>query len=283
MSLAVRPGDRLALLGPSGSGKSTLARVISGHQTPTAGRISLDDRERILSNQLLAGFEGVFLIEQEAGLPAYTRLAATLAKAYANLGELARAEAIAALAERYLLGPLLQLKPEQMSTGQRQRALIGLAAASRAWLIVADEPFSHQDAWTRQYLSQTLGEDLTAGRKALILSTHVLEEAQVLTDIVLYLSEGQPMQPMSWQSFSQEPAGQRQALYGPLSLLSRQADSGIRLSLDDRALGSHTFTVVSCLPYGTAWLASGTDAGGAQCSCPVPHPVVGTLTAYRQA
>jgi iron complex transport system ATP-binding protein len=150
VDLTIRPGERVALLGPNGAGKSTLLRVATGVLAADAGEVELDGRsvrdlDRLTTARLVA------VVPQQATLPFATRVEEVVA-----LGRLPHEDpfrgprpadraAVAAAIERVGLGHLLGRDARELSLGERQLVLIGLAVAQSAPLLLLDEPTVHLD------------------------------------------------------------------------------------------------------------------------------------------
>jgi len=176
VSLDIRPGESVALMGPSGSGKSTLLNLIAGLDRPTSGTIRVGDQELgTLSETGLARFrrrqagiifqffnllddmtvsDNVLLPAQLAGVPA--------AKARARLNELLAALRIDKHRNAY---------PAQLSGGERQRVAIARALVNRPPLLLADEPTGALDSATGDEIGELL-LDLNRAGQTLILITH---------------------------------------------------------------------------------------------------------------
>ena len=190
VTLTLRPGEHLALLGPSGSGKSTLLRILTGHQAPSEGKVTAFGRGRDVSGQLLAGFEGISHVWQDADLPPFQRVRDSFRRALAAQPNDAQIERIEELSERFGIQVLLEAKPEELSLGQRQRCAIALAFSTMPQVLALDEPFSHQDPWQRQRMLEAVRQEASRARTTLILCTHNLEEAHYLTRQAYYLLDG---------------------------------------------------------------------------------------------
>jgi putative ABC transport system ATP-binding protein len=176
VSLAVAPGEALAVMGPSGSGKSTLLNLIAGLDRPTSGEILVaGERVDRLSETGLARFrrrqvgmifqffnllddmtvlDNIVLPAQLAGLrPAPAR---------ARADELLAALRIAKHADAY---------PARLSGGERQRVAIARALVNRPALLLADEPTGALDTATGEEIGELL-LDLNVSGQTLVVVTH---------------------------------------------------------------------------------------------------------------
>jgi ABC-type nitrate/sulfonate/bicarbonate transport system ATPase subunit len=181
VSLEVRPGELVALVGPSGSGKSTLLDVLAGLAEPDAGEVLIDGRPA-------PGRAGrlTLMPQRDALLPWQTvaRNVATGPRLAGVARETADGEARAALARVGLEG-FEDHYPHALSGGMRQRAALArtLLAGRGAWLL--DEPFGALDALTRAGMQDLLLALWEEHRPSVLLVTHDLDEALVLADRVL--------------------------------------------------------------------------------------------------
>jgi NitT/TauT family transport system ATP-binding protein len=180
-NLRVEAGQFVSLVGPSGSGKSSLLRAIMGLQRPSTGAVKLD---------LDRGDLGI-LFQDDALLPWRTALdnvALGLRIRGVPRAE-ARGEADAWLVRLGLAG-LGGRFPRALSGGQRKRVALAQVLALRPRLLLMDEPFASLDAIVRHRITQDL-LDLVEGEKiSVLLVTHDLEEALVLSDVVYLLAQG---------------------------------------------------------------------------------------------
>ena len=150
VDLTIRAGERVALVGPNGPGKSTLLRTMTGLARPAAGEVLLDGTpiER-LDRATIA--RRLAVVPQQAALPFATRVEEVVA-----LGRLPHEDPIrgarpadraatAAAIERVGLGHLLGRDARELSLGERQLVLLGLAVAQAAPVLLLDEPTVHLD------------------------------------------------------------------------------------------------------------------------------------------
>lgn len=156
LSLTLRAGEAVALVGRNGSGKTSLLRAVAGLVRPEAGRIgfgAVDARD--------ARAEGVHLLGHQDGLKPARTAAEELAFWSRWMGG---TEALAqAAVERLALAPLLELEVRRLSAGQRRRLAIArlLAAPRPLWLL--DEPMSPLDAEWRSRFADLIEEHLAGG------------------------------------------------------------------------------------------------------------------------
>jgi ABC-type glutathione transport system ATPase component len=198
VSLQVRRGETVALVGPSGSGKSTLGRLALGVGRPTRGLIRLFGRD-------LAGVRGrewralrqrAQMVYQDpfSSLNPYLTVQQALSEAPLVHGRWQRREATArtvALLEQVGLSAAdLGKRPHQFSGGQRQRLVIARALALEPELLVADEPVSALDrSVAAQVLNLLMDLRERLGLTYLLVS-HDPEVVDVMADRVVRLDGG---------------------------------------------------------------------------------------------
>jgi putative ABC transport system ATP-binding protein len=176
VSLAVAPGEHVAITGPSGCGKSTLLHLIGGVDTPTTGSILFEQRDlsrlteaergrirltrigfvfqRFFLLPMLTAAENVELPQAEAGVAASVRRARTRELlTYVDLAD--RADHL----------------PSQLSGGEMQRVAIARALANRPALLLADEPTGELDEQTSEHIAD-LFDRVNADGTAILVVTH---------------------------------------------------------------------------------------------------------------
>jgi putative ABC transport system ATP-binding protein len=188
LDLVVRPGQVLAVSGPSGAGKSTLLWALGGALTPTDGSVHLDGT-RVESREQAAA-AGVAVVPQGNGLAssltAAENVLVPLLAAGVGATEARRRtdEALATVGLEESGNHLV----EELSGGQQQRAALARALASRADVILADEPTSDLDAANRERALTALRAESERGA-VVVMATHDPEAAEQ-TDGELRLDEG---------------------------------------------------------------------------------------------
>jgi len=168
VSLAVSPGERVALVGRNGSGKSTLLRLIAGRIEPDAG------------SRFQRPGAGVGYLEQEPDFAGYPTLGDFAA------GDLAASEAwrVAMVLEGLALDP--GLAPDKASGGERRRAALARILAADPDLMLLDEPTNHLDIAAIEWLEA----HLASTRAAVICVSHDRAFLRALTDRTLWVDRG---------------------------------------------------------------------------------------------
>jgi NitT/TauT family transport system ATP-binding protein len=171
----------LSVLGPSGSGKSTLLRVIAGLLTPTQGKASFACSKTEMH---------IGLVFQQANLMPWRTVIQNILLPL----EIAGVNKDVALEKANKMVHLVGLEdfvnswPNDLSGGMAQRVAIARALIQDPDLLLLDEPFGSLDALTRERMGTELLRIWQSSRKAVVLVTHSIPEALLLSDRVLVLS-----------------------------------------------------------------------------------------------
>ena len=188
VSLTLRGGELVGLVGRSGSGKTTLLNVIAGWEHPDAGTIERPSG-RTGAGSAIPGWNELAVVPQKLGLfdelsvrenleyPA--RLHGRLEELRGRVDELMEDLGIAHLAARY---------PKETSLGEQQRTAVARALVLTPTLVLADEPTGHQDAASERRVLEAFGRSAAEGGSCLI-ATHNASLAPRL-DRVLEMADG---------------------------------------------------------------------------------------------
>jgi osmoprotectant transport system ATP-binding protein len=191
ISLDVRGGECVALIGESGSGKSTLLRCFNRLTDPDSGRVFIDGADAA-SLDPIALRRRIGYVPQEGGLLPHWRVRRNVAlvpwlQSQADATE--RAERALSLVGLDIPG-LADRWPADLSGGQRQRVAVARALAAEPRVILLDEPFGALDAITRADLQNTFRRLRDALEITALLVTHDLQEAVLLADRIAVVREG---------------------------------------------------------------------------------------------
>lgn len=177
VSIDVREGEFVALLGTSGSGKSTLLNLIAGLDHPTAGTLTIFDKDlaRMSRDELsVHRRRTVGIIFQSFNLVSTMSAAENVALAMmfngVKRGE--RESRAAALLESVGLGGRQKHRPKELSGGEQQRVAIARALSNDPRLLLADEPTGNLDSRTSCEIMTVLENLNQRDRKTVIMVTH---------------------------------------------------------------------------------------------------------------
>ena len=175
ISLHIKAGESVAIVGASGSGKSTLLGLLAGLDVPSSGKIWLADREITALDeddraQLRAELVG-FVFQSFQLLPSLTALENVMLPLELKGGRDARAAAETFL-QRVGLAQRQQHYPRQLSGGEQQRVAIARAFANAPKILFADEPTGNLDKVTGANIIDLLFELNSAAQTTLVLVTH---------------------------------------------------------------------------------------------------------------
>ncbi|VAW66970.1 Lipoprotein-releasing system ATP-binding protein LolD [hydrothermal vent metagenome] len=195
VSLAVRAGEKVAIVGASGSGKSTLLHLLGGLDKPTSGQvfinekdlISLSEKERCRVRNNYMGFVyqfhhllAEFSAEENVAMPALIR-GTSPSQAIHKAG---------ILLDKVGMTRRLHHKPAELSGGERQRTSIARAVINEPRIICADEPTGNLDKTTAEQVVQVLLRLNKEYGTSLIVVTHDMELAKKM-DTIYTIEDGE--------------------------------------------------------------------------------------------
>jgi len=227
VTLSVKEGELMALLGPSGGGKTTVLRMIAGLEVPTTGDIfirgqrvndlSVQKRNIGFVFQSYALFKNMTVFKNIAfGLKIKKWKSDDIRT---RVAELLKLFGLEGLEKRY---------PHQLSGGQRQRVAIARALAPKPSVLLLDEPFGAVDAKIRQELREwlvTLHHDLNV---TTIFVTHDQEEAMEVSNRIVIFSRGNLEQIGTPREVYEQPANEFVARFiGVMNILDTVVTGGV--------------------------------------------------------
>lgn len=188
IDLTVQPNTFVSIIGPSGCGKSTLLNIIAGLDRPTSGEVEINgqvvtqpgpDRGIVFQNYALMPWmtvEGNIRFAVETVRPQWPQSQLTeVVQAHIDLVGLRGTE---------------KKHPHELSGGMKQRVGIARALAIDPQILLMDEPFGALDALTRGFLQDEVERIWESRRKTVILITHSIEEALLLSDKIVMMGRG---------------------------------------------------------------------------------------------
>lgn len=181
ISFQIQNGVCFGLLGPNGAGKTTTIEMIEGITTPTSGRIFYKGKPRNKDFSLQAGiqFQSTSVMER------------LKAREILELfhGLYPRTAPLKELVELCGLGQLLEQEATKLSGGQKQRLMFALSLINDPEIIFLDEPTTGLDPQSRRNLWNLIAR-IKAQGKNILLTTHYMEEAEILCDHLIIIDHG---------------------------------------------------------------------------------------------
>jgi nitrate/nitrite transport system ATP-binding protein len=186
ISLDVREGEFVCVIGHSGCGKSTLLNMVSGFNTPTSGQV-------VLSNQVVTdpGPDRMMVFQNYCLLPWLTVYENVYLAVDAVHGQKSERQKKAIVHEHLQMVGLMEAKdkrPTQISGGMKQRVAIARALSIQPQVLILDEPFGALDAITKEELQDELLNIWQEHRVTVLMITHDIDEALYLCDRLVMMT-----------------------------------------------------------------------------------------------
>ena len=237
LSLAVEPGELVALLGPSGCGKTTALKVVAGLLRPTSGDVRVGGRSVVGTpperREAAMVFQKPLLfphmsVARNVGFGLKMR-GAPREEAESKVREALRRVRMEGFADR---------APEELSGGQQQRVALARALVTEPRLLLLDEPFSALDANLREEMRELVLRLQREGGHTTVFVTHDQEEAVVLADRIALIFDGRLQMYDHPQAFYDRPATRGVArFFGATNFIDGRAENGsVRTAFGDLRL-----------------------------------------------
>lgn len=179
ISLDLKPGEFLSIVGSSGCGKSTLLNIICGLDNPTYGVLNYDPSLKI-----------GYMLQDDALLPWLTVFEnATIGLKLQKINTEENKEYVKNLLTTYGLETFINKYPDELSGGMKQRVALIRTLATKPDLLLLDEPFSALDYQSRLMVSDDVYKIIKKENKTVIMITHDIAEAISLSDNIIVLSK----------------------------------------------------------------------------------------------
>ena len=193
LNLQLRSGELVCLIGPNGSGKSTLLRTLTGLQKPLSGKTSIDGKEISKLKQLEKALLIALVLTERVDIENATvyNLVSLGRHPHSNWwGNITEKEdlIIREAIEMVHLEHKIHQNINELSDGERQRAMIAKALAQNTPIIMLDEPTAHLDLPNRVEIMLLLHKLAHKTDKAILLSTHELDIALQAADRIWLIS-----------------------------------------------------------------------------------------------
>ncbi|KJV48257.1 nitrate ABC transporter ATP-binding protein [Pantoea sp. BL1] len=189
VSFDIHAGETLSLIGHSGCGKSTLLNLIAGLTQPSSGVLLCENRE--ISGP---GPERAVVFQNHSLLPwltAYQNVELAVQQVFK--GQMSKGEMsewIEHNLNRVQMGHAMHKRPSEISGGMKQRVGIARALAMKPRVLLLDEPFGALDALTRAHLQDSVMRIQQELKTTIVLITHDVDEAVLLSNRVLMMTNG---------------------------------------------------------------------------------------------
>jgi ABC-type lipoprotein export system ATPase subunit len=195
ISVKVREGEFVALLGSSGSGKSSVLNLIAGLDRPTSGNVTVQDRDLArLSREELAKYRlhVVGMVFQSFNLIAGMTLAENveLPLRFAEVDRSKRERLAREALERVGLQARMNHRPSELSGGEQQRAALARALINRPQLLLADEPTGNLDSHTGTEIMDLVREFNQQLGMTVVMVTHERALAERYAERMIFLADG---------------------------------------------------------------------------------------------
>ncbi len=188
VSLDIRDGEVLALLGPNGAGKTTLISIICGITTATSGKVSVGGHDTIGEYRAARALIG--LVPQEINLEPFETVMNTVMFSRGLFGKGRDDAYIERVLRQLSLWDKRDAQTKELSGGMKRRVLIAKALAHEPRVLFLDEPTAGVDVELRREMWETM-RDLKSHGVTIILTTHYIEEAELMADRIGIMAGGE--------------------------------------------------------------------------------------------
>jgi nitrate/nitrite transport system ATP-binding protein len=188
ISLEVREGEFVCIIGHSGCGKSTLVNMVSGFNRPTSGQVTLQDRPITEP-----GPDRMMVFQNYCLLPwltVYENVYLAVDAVYTNKSAADKKSIVMDRLKMVGLMEAIDKRPGQISGGMKQRVAIARALSIQPQVLILDEPFGALDAITKEELQDELLEIWRQQQVTVLMITHDIDEALYLADRLVMMTNG---------------------------------------------------------------------------------------------
>jgi len=188
ISLTLQKGEYVSLIGHSGCGKSTLLNIVAGLTPVTSGAVTLEN-----AHVERPGPDRAVVFQNHSLLPwltVYENVKLAVDKVWARESAVMRKERIMRALEMVHIAHAMDKRPSEISGGMKQRVGIARALSMEPKILLLDEPFGALDALTRAHLQDQVMQIHHALKNTVIMITHDVDEAVLLSDRIVMLTNG---------------------------------------------------------------------------------------------
>ena len=187
----VKKGQHVFIIGETGSGKSTLLKVIFGLHIPEKGAVWLNNEKLQFENQLITGFDGMKLVEQDFNLKKFNTVRSAIeSKLEIGLNKKQKQNKTNELLDLFQLRKLAPKQILQNSGGQQQRVALAQAFANLPQVLLLDEPFAHLDPQLKTNIFRYINNCIVKNGLTVLTVTHDFMETLKHADWVIALEKG---------------------------------------------------------------------------------------------
>lgn len=184
ITFCARQGEIIALLGPNGAGKSTLMNIIAGYLAPTSGDIEVLGKN--IGKASLFAKENIGFLPE--GAPLYPDVSVKMFLNYmAELRQVSK-QRVAEVIEIANIKEITEQKIETLSKGYQRRVGFAQSILNNPPLLLLDEPTDGLDPNQKEYIRKLISD--MANDKTILISTHLLEEAETICSRIILLDKG---------------------------------------------------------------------------------------------
>ena len=190
VDLEIRRGEIFALLGPNGAGKTTLINIVCGIVVPTSGTVTVDGHD--ILRDWRAARELIGLVPQELAITPFETVEQTVSFSRGLFGRPANPAYVQKVLKDVELWERRKSKIVTLSGGMKRRVMIAKALVHEPQVLFLDEPTAGVDVELRQEMWQVV-RNLRASGVTIILTTHYIEEAELMAERVGVINRGEIM------------------------------------------------------------------------------------------
>lgn len=188
LSFSIAENSAVGFLGPNGAGKSTVMRILAGFRIPSSGTAAIAGHDLLTERRRAQAVVG-YLPEAVGGFGHLTALELlTYCCEARGIGAPRRARAIDRVCENLALGPVMARRLRHLSKGWRQRVWLAQALVHDPRVLILDEPTDGLDPIQKLGIRRLIKR--LAATRVIILSTHILEEAEETCERALIIDRG---------------------------------------------------------------------------------------------
>jgi ABC-2 type transport system ATP-binding protein len=236
VNLEINKGEIFALLGPNGAGKTTLINIVCGIVQSTSGTVTVDGHD--INREFRAARAQIGLVPQELTTDAFETVWNTTSFSRGLFGKPANPAHIEATLKALTLWEKKDSKIMMLSGGMKRRVLIAKALSHEPRILFLDEPTAGVDVELRKGMWQVVRKLKESG-VTIILTTHYIEEAELMADRVGVINNGEIIL-VQEKAMLMAQLGQKQLtlqLAEPLAMLPEAlAETGLELAQDGKTL-----------------------------------------------